>query len=113
MEEWQEEFEVAGRNGEKRGRQDEERRKRREESRRLLSGEVLQAAALFKDGLGKLLKHSVHVSALPRPQPLQEADVAAVTCDEQRQVGILLHHFHWNGCERREARVSERVSDGR
>lgn len=64
----------------------------------LLSGEVLESAALFKDGLGELLEHSVHVSALPRPQALQEADVAAVARDEQRQVGILLHCLHWNGC---------------
>lgn len=80
---------------------------------RLLSGEVLEAAALFKDGLCELLEHSVHVGALPRPQTLQEADVAAVTCDEQCQVGILLHHLHWNGCEGRKAKVSVQVSNGR
>lgn len=76
----------------------------------LLSGEVFESAALFKDGLGELLEHSVHVGALPRPQPLQEADVAAVARDEQRQVGILLHRLHWDGCggEGREGKVRTR-----
>lgn len=58
----------------------------------------MEPAALLKDGLGELLEHSVHISALSRPQPLQEANVAAVACDEQRQVGILLHRLHWDGC---------------
>lgn len=58
----------------------------------------MEAAALLEDGLGELLEHSVHISALSWPQALQEANVAAMACDEQRQVGILLHHLHWDGC---------------
>lgn len=69
----------------------------------LSAGEVLESAALFEDRLGKLPVDSVHVRALPRPQALQETDVAAVTGNEHGQVGILLHRLHWNGCRRKHA----------
>lgn len=76
-----------------------EREKNGRSGRVLLSGEVLEPAALLDDGLGKLLEDSVHVGALSGPQALQEANVAAVAGDEQGQVGILLHGLHWNGCK--------------
>lgn len=60
------------------------------------SGEVAEAAPLFNDRLGKLLEDPIHVGALAGPHALQEADVAAVTGDEEGQVGILLHSLHWN-----------------
>lgn len=62
------------------------------------SGEVLEPAPLFNDRLGKLLEDPIHVGALARPHPLQEADVATVTGDEEGQVGIPLHSFHRNCC---------------
>lgn len=108
MKEWQEELEVTQDGMHERRKARWKDWKRKEEKRGgflcslLLSGEVFESAALFKDSLGELLEHSVHVGALPRPQPLQEADVAAVTRDEQRQVGILLHHLHWDGCGGKE-----------
>lgn len=108
MKEWQEELEVT-QDGMHEGWKARWKDWKRKEEKRggflcslLLSGEVFESAALFKDGLGELLEHSVHVGALPRPQPLQEADVATVTRDEQRQVGILLHHLHWDGCGGKE-----------
>lgn len=63
----------------------------------LSSGQVRKQGAFLYDGLGKLLKHTVHVSALSRPKALQEANVAPVTCDEKGHVGVLLRGFHWNG----------------
>ena len=54
---------------------------------------------MFNDGLSKLLEDSVHVRALSRPQALEETNMAAMTGDEQGQVGILLHCLHWNGCK--------------
>lgn len=52
---------------------------------------------MLDDRLSKLLEDSVHVRALSRPQALEETDMAAVTGDEQGQVGILLHRLHGNG----------------
>lgn len=53
---------------------------------------------MFDDCFSELLEDSVHVSALPRPQTLQEANMAAVTGNEHGQVRILFHCLHWNGC---------------
>lgn len=65
----------------------------------LSTGEVFESAALFDDCFSELLEDPVHVSALPRPQALEEANMAAVTRNKQGQVGILLHCLHWNGCK--------------
>lgn len=54
---------------------------------------------MFNDCLSKLLKDSVHVCALSRPQALKETNMAAVTGDEHGQVRILLHRLHWDGCK--------------
>lgn len=59
--------------------------------------EIIQTAAVLKHGTGELAKDSVHVGALPWPQTLQEADVAAVTGDEQGHIGVLLHRLHRKG----------------
>lgn len=70
----------------------------KEHQRRVLSSqEVFELVSLFKDRLCKLLEDSVHISAMTRPQTLQETNMAAVTGDEQGQVGVLLHCLHWNG----------------
>lgn len=70
----------------------------KEHQRRVLSSqEVFELVSLFKDRLCKLLEDSVHISAMARPQTLQETNMAAVTGDEQGQVGVLLHCLHWNG----------------
>lgn len=52
---------------------------------------------MLYDSLGKLLEDTVHISALSRPQTLQEANMAAMTGDEKGQVRIPLHSLHWNG----------------
>lgn len=59
---------------------------------------VRQAAPVLDDGLSKLPEDSVHVGASARPQALQEANMAAMTCDQKSQVWVLLHCLHWNGC---------------
>lgn len=59
--------------------------------------EIIQTAAVLKHSTGELAKHSVHVGALPWPQTLQEANVAAVTGDEQGHIGVLLHRLHRKG----------------
>lgn len=69
----------------------------------LLSGKVFELVSLFKDRLRKLLEDSVHISALSRPQTLQETNMAAVTGDEQGKVGILLHCLHWNGFKTKQS----------
>lgn len=49
----------------------------------LLAGKVIEVTTLFYDGLGKLLKHAVHVGALSGPQALQETNMATVAGDEE------------------------------
>lgn len=61
----------------------------------------MKLVPFFNDRLCKLLKDSVHVSALSWPQTLQEANMAAVTGNEQGQVRILLYCLHWNSCKQK------------
>lgn len=91
---------------------DKDERKEREEVNKgtikgslcevLLSREVVESPALFDDRLCVLLEDAVHVSALSRPQALQEPNVTSVTRNKQGQVRILLHCFYGNGCKNKK-----------
>lgn len=60
-----------------------ERKRKREKRNVVLAGKVIEVATLFYDGLGKLLKHAVHVGALSGPQALQETNMTPMASDKE------------------------------
>lgn len=55
---------------------------------------------MLEDGFGVLMEEAAHVAVLPGEQAFQEADVAALGCDEQCDVGRLLGSLNRKGWRR-------------